>query len=382
MGLIGADGGQRRRRVLAEQMKSTASAPADREAAPEADAPRTTYAEQTFAAQPSLTSFVALRYSTIALWFVAASLVVVALETAYVHLADLQVIAPAKSLAAFDLAAPGSLKDWYCSLLLALACAGSLAIYSFRRHKVDDYSGRYLVWLWAALGWLVLSADATAGFHRAIGPIAAHLTGMSNEAGGAWWWLAPAAILYGALGLRLALDLRGCRLALAALVLAFGCWGVVLAARLGGVPLDDGRLAVVVQTSAVMAAQVLLLTALALYARYVVLDAHGAVRPRATKPKRAKQPRKKATTALPEAAAAEAPAKPQRVARIDPPHAHPPQPVVSSATEPAPRPAETVAADWDVEDDGAPRRKLSKAERRRQRKEARTRAEGPVGDLP
>ncbi len=389
MALFGADGGQRRRRVLTEQLRTTSAtaeraADSDEVAGSTAHAP--SYAEETLAGQPSLLSFVAQRYTTLALWLLLAALVVVGLETAYVHLADLRQIAAAEQLAALDLAMPGNLGSWYSSLLLALAAAGSLTIYSVRRHKVDDYSGRYRIWLWAAAAWLVLSADATAQFHRILPPLGAHLTRVEGWAGGEWWWLGPAVVLYGALGLRLLIELRHCRLATAALVLAFGCWACAIVARLGGLPVLAGELATVVRSATTMAGHVLLLTALGLYARHVVLDARGELPLRPAKPKREKNPRRRKAQPDAEEEPAE-PAeskKPAKLARTktEPAHKSPPAPAGRSDLDEPPAPRRRAKpetawtdggdeeADWE-DDSSAGSRKLTKAERRRLRKQAR-----------
>jgi len=43
------------------------------------------------------------------------------------------------------------------STLLLIASLMSILIYSLRRHRVDDYHGRYRLWIWAALACLVAS---------------------------------------------------------------------------------------------------------------------------------------------------------------------------------------------------------------------------------
>lgn len=406
MAIFGTDGGQRRRRVLTEQLMTTAAEPARSNEtsvpASGSESRPARYADETFASQPTLISFIATRYATVAFWLLAASLGVVALQLGHVYLPDLEArIGSQPQLAALDLTARGNLGDWYSSLLLALATAGSLAIYSVRRHKTDDYSGRYRIWLWAAGAWLLLSADTTAQFHLAIPPLARLLTGVTGWAGGAWWWFAPAVICYGALGLRLALEVKPCRLAVVTLGMVYGCWLLALVASLGGLAIESAHIASVVQTSATMAGHVLLLTSLALYARFVVLDARGEITVPEPKPKREKKPRRtkakapaepeSTETELAEAESTDAepaakvtkPAKARRKKRVDPPHTAPSEPVAAYEEAETPTPASEPAAaahveqdeaehdetDWD--DDPSQNRKLTKAQRRRLRKQAR-----------
>src|SRR5204863_398638 len=79
-------------------------------------------------------------------------------EALHVHVARLQLKAGAAHLAALDVAARGSLAAWYASVLLLAATGWSFIVFAIRAHRVDDYRGRYRVWLWttAALAWLSL----------------------------------------------------------------------------------------------------------------------------------------------------------------------------------------------------------------------------------
>jgi hypothetical protein len=172
------------------------------------------------------------------------------------------------------------------------------------------------------------------------------------------------------------MEVRSCRPACATLVLAFGGWIFALVARLGGLPIEGAALLMVVRSSAGLAGHVLLLLALGLYARHIVLDARGQLPRHEPKPKREKKPRRERKAAAVEPAQsrsgtrqssgrdANAPgslatsATEKRRVKIDPPHAGPPQP-------------KTVA--WTDGSDDAPQQKLSKAERRRLRKQARQR---------
>ena len=53
----------------------------------------------------------------------------------------------------------GSLSNWFSSLLMLITGMASLQIYGMRRHRCDDYSGSYRIWLWMALLFMLASAN-------------------------------------------------------------------------------------------------------------------------------------------------------------------------------------------------------------------------------
>ena len=69
-------------------------------------------------------------------------------------------------VAAFDLGGKGSLAAWFSSLMLLAASLVAVLVYTVRRHRMDDYRGRYRVWLWAALCWFLMATDAAASLHE------------------------------------------------------------------------------------------------------------------------------------------------------------------------------------------------------------------------
>ena len=42
----------------------------------------------------------------------------------------------------------------------------AVLIYTLRRHRLDDYGGRYRLWLWAAACWFVMSMDEACTLHE------------------------------------------------------------------------------------------------------------------------------------------------------------------------------------------------------------------------
>lgn len=305
-----------------------------------------------------------------------------------------------ENLAALDLSARGSLADWFSSVILGLAAAASAFIYLLRRHKIDDYRGRYRFWLWSAAVLLIGSIDAATGVHRIACGLLVHASGWPEDAGGAWWTVILAGSLFGSLALRGAFEIRHSRGAAASLLVAGAFYFLAGAVSTGMVPLY-GRLDVVVSQSALMLAHLTTLYCVLLFARYVLLDAQGKLPAR---PDRAKKPRRRrAGRAGEEASSGGAPAtaaapgnrKKGRKLRADAAHntddgpVEPAEKSNESPSRPLSRqapgreaedaagknslsPSPRVSVDLDDEIADEPRnRKLSKAERRRLRKEQR-----------
>jgi hypothetical protein len=206
--------------------------------------------------------------------------------------------------------------------------------------------------------------------------VAASLSGMRGWLGGAIWWLAPAAVVVGGMGLRLAIELRRCIFATVLIVLALGCWGTAAAAHFGLLPITAGQETIMIAAGTLMAGHALLLISLFVYARYVVLEAGGKITPRAAKPKREKKPKAKSSDeASDKDAAEESAVKKSKNLRVDQPHA--PKLSASTSSSRAPLQTSTKASssqwtdgseedDYDEDDEN---RKLSKADRKRLRRQ-------------
>lgn len=275
--------GERRRRVLTEQLITTPSAAASDSALPETAAagrPGRSYAKGALGNQPALVDIMPSRYRTIFLWVVLAASAAAGLHALYYYAPRWTGTITARGWQALDLGARSSLAAWFGSLLLGLCAVGSLAIYSVRRHKADDYRGRYRVWLWAAAALLLLSSDVVAGLHGLLQDLMVPLAAKAGVGNGPLWGLAVAGLVLGAIGIRIGFELRPCRLALATFCLAIGCFSVKVAAAFGWLPLEDGASGVLQSSGLQLGGIVLLLTSLLLFARHVLLDARGEIAPR------------------------------------------------------------------------------------------------------
>ncbi len=236
-----------------------------------------------------------------------------------------------------------------------------MLVYTVRRHRTDDYQGRYRVWLWAAGCWFLLATDQAASLREGFRELMIGWTGTPVFGDGTFWWVAIYVLLFGAIGSRLLLDMRPSRLSIGALAAALVAYGLALASHLGWTPMGTAAGEVMFRTGSEMAGHLMLLAAMGLNARYVILDAQGLV-PHPEPRKAAKPEEDEAKDTQKEAVKAISPAG-NRWRAIDPPHAAPqpayqrpaPQPAAAPAAKPAPTPALNPSP---------VNRKLTKAERK------------------
>jgi hypothetical protein len=379
MAFANGAGGDRRRRVLNEQVmgRSEAVAGPSGSAGARAEGPR--YAPEALKPAAPLVGLLPRSWSVIALVGFAGLAAVAGVLALHLHLPDLQALVSDAHLATFDLNSPASLASSLMAFSLLLAAVFSVAIYSVRRHRVDDYRARYRVWVWSALTCFVASLCAASGLHRPIADLVPQLLaplGLGEAA--AWWFAAPLAWL-GYVGVRWVRDVIESRVAAVLLVAASASW---IASNLIGTPWLPVALshAALLSHGLVLAGAVLLLMALAVYGRYVVRDAAGEI---AQRPAKAKRPRKEKKS-KPAAAKSEKPSKKDNEdaqtgtrstgRRKNTAPQPDPTPVVKrndlDVEEVAEESDEKSYEEWweETESGGRPKRKLTKAERKRMRK--------------
>ncbi len=180
-----------------------------------------------------------------------------------------------QGVAAFDLDGEGSLAVWFSSTTLLAASLVSLIVYSVRRYRTDDYQGRYRIWLWAAMCWLLMSIDETASLHEGFKEMMVLVTGARILGDGSIWWVVPYFFLLGAVGSRLLVDMWECRLSSATLLTSAGCFALAVVAQMQWIMPDSGLRGVMLEEGAEMLGAWLLLLSVGLFARYVILDAEG-----------------------------------------------------------------------------------------------------------
>jgi hypothetical protein len=308
---------------------------------------------------------------------------------------------------AVDLAAPGSVADWFSSCLLLAAAGLGVLTYLIRRHRADDYRGRYRMWYWVVPLLVLASLEQVADLQTSLRTTLLVLAGIPDYADATLIWSGIVAVITTAVAVRLALEMRACRLAVVSLIVALACYAARQAAELNWILEVPDVFRVMATAGLGLIGNVHLFLALCLYSRHVYRDARGEVAPKARKsspPARARRQQRSesatgrlSTAATPASAAAASSLKDAKI-RVDQPHTTTATTTTTTTTaaaakqdrprgpaEPSPTPAApkhsglsaVVAAraatgptdDAELEDDdGTADSKLSKAERRRLRK--------------
>jgi hypothetical protein len=312
--------------------------------------------------QPRLTDLIPTRLPVLAVLVLAGLTAIVGLEALYAWMPQLAAMTTDGRVAAFDLDGEGSLAVWFSSMTLAAAGLVAIVVYRVRRHRSDDYHGRYRIWLWAAMCWFLLSLDETASLHEGFKELMACVTGTRLLGDGSMWWVIAYGFLLGGVGIRLLVDMRECAASTAALVSVALCYALAVTAQLGWILPESGAKGVMLEEGAEMLGNLLLLFSMVLHARHVIFDAEGLL------PERQPRRPRSLPLAFRDDEPGEAELEEKRLDAFDhpvvvhPPHGvpRPAAAVVKTGSERAPeRPVLTAATP-----EASVSRKLTKAERK------------------
>lgn len=400
---------ERRRRVLMEEVKESAGGEEPREVAggPSGAAPAARYGEGARdERQPRITMLLPRRKLTLFVLVLLGACALAGIELLYGTVLTRAPIEQRELFRAFDLERPDSLAGWFTSALLLLAAQISLVIYSVRRYRVDDYRGRYRVWIAAAVVLALASLEAVAGLRHGVFDWLHGWAGQDVPGGVRVWQVAGGGTLGIAAFMRLLFEMRSSRGAVFVLILAAasycGASGLAMTDVLASGPLD-----VMARHGLLLGGHLLLVLSLLTYGRCVYLEAQG-LRPVRTKKPRARKAKAtkaakadsdkparktKSRTAAESAEPAEKEKAPTSTAasskadeseksntrraggqqiRFDASHGSGASGQVTSKAKATLRvPAPAVADELEMDDDGRPQRKLSKAERKRLRQAKR-----------
>ena len=227
--------------------------------------------------QARITDLIPQKYAKILLLFLAGAVIVAGLEALYAWMPELAAHTTDGRIAAFDLDGEGSLAACFSSATLALAGLASLVVYSIRKHKADDYHGRYRVWLWGALCWFVMAIDESGSLHEGFKEAMTRLTGHRVFGDGSVWWVAGYGLILGGIGVRLMMDMRASRSALAAFVTAGLCYVAAVVTQIEMLLPESGARGVMLEEGLEMAGNLFLVLSMVLYARHVIRDAQGLI---------------------------------------------------------------------------------------------------------
>lgn len=332
---------QRRRRVLRDETVATPdegleAAPSRTRRSAAGSAASRGYSEAAHRErQPRVVDFLPTRLWTVWVLTLAGLVCVAMLAASHLHLPELRQLAGRGNLAAIDLAAPNSIGAWFSSLVFTLAAGWSLLIYSLRRHKVDDYRGRYRVWLPAAAALLLLSVDATTGLHRAVAGTIVRLSGVTTFGDGPIWPVTMYGFLLGTLGLRLAIEMRRSRPSVAAFCVAAACYGLSVPLSLGAWLPAEAVFGTLARSLLLLLGHLGIAASVGLYARHVYLDSQGRLTQRKAKGK--KQKKTKSESSEEDDAEDKKPATTSangKTRRIDGAHSEPPAPKTAQSGTP------------------------------------------------
>ncbi|QDU97059.1 hypothetical protein [Lignipirellula cremea] len=390
----------RRRRVFQEDASESRAAQSEEETSAEAT-PSKSYPDEALPErQARVTDLLPVSVWSFVAGITLLALGVASVELLYVFFDRWQEQIGAENLRAFDLNSPANIGGWFSSITFFLASCASVLIFSLRRHRHDDYRGRYRVWLSAAVVFLVASIDTAAGLRRTIGGLVLHFSGAAVAENTSTWTLLACALIALGVTLRLVGEIYRSRAAMCGLALMITAYSVSAGVTLGAAPklglVMTGQASLITSSAAAMTGHIAALLTVLLYGRYVMLDAQGKVPARPVQKKVRRKRRKDSaeteneeTTVRIDAAhskrksTADSKADPgERKIRVDGPQtktapANATEKTAGKATYSATISADQLDALDNNEDDDDSEgetggKKLSKAERRRARKERRS----------
>jgi hypothetical protein len=222
-----------------------------------------------------LVTYVPQRTYSLVLWFLLGLVPVLGLLAADVQLETIRRVVGAKGARPFDLQADGNLVTWFSSLAYGLATLIMLGIYTVRRHRRDDYRGRFTVWRWAIAAALIISVDATAGLHETWRGLCQAATNRPLVASESIWWVGVWFTIFGAAIVRLMLEMSGSRAAVTWMSVASVCYLWTGLVELRWAPITNSYGADVSQVAGLMLGHHFMLFSFVTYARHVVLEAMG-----------------------------------------------------------------------------------------------------------
>lgn len=230
---------------------------------------------------PQVTDYVPRRYRIMGSILAGGVILGVMGETIAHHVDSLSAVFGTSAAQLTDILS-NRLIGWTSAMALIVAAAYARIIYLLKRHRLDDLRGRYRVWRTGSLLAVVLSACYVTGAHSLFGSALSHLTGWNNTAA---WWLVPSGIVGAWVLGRLIFDAAECRTALAMFVLATLSFATAAACSVGWSIVDAPLWADSLVRSLPLAGCLAILAGTLLTARYVVLDVQGLIEHAPVQPK-------------------------------------------------------------------------------------------------
>lgn len=265
---------ERRRRVLVDEVSHAGNPNQLAEKSNSTRAPR--YADAARSDnQLRITDLIPQRGWTLCGLFALGVAMIGAIEFLYLQLPHWSGVIGHNSLTAIDLTSSSNLGTWFGAFLLAITSVLSLIIFSIRRHRSDDYRGRYNMWVWASGASCLASVDAVTGVRHILAGLLFHVTSVAPLNDIATWWMLVWGLLCAVLSIRIGKDVVASRLATLSLVVAICSYLAAVLIRLNVVVPSGVVATVLFQTGFLLSGHLLLTFSWCLYARYVYLEAEG-----------------------------------------------------------------------------------------------------------
>lgn len=311
--------------------------------------------------QPRLADLLPAKWWSVGLTAGAGAVVATSVLIGFAYRASLAGFLGEEALRPLDLTIRGNLADWLASWTLLTAALVAGIVYSLRRHRTDDYRGRYRAWLWITAALFLGAMDAACGFHQSLSGGVVALTGITVCGQGAFWWLLVEGLILLAVSVAMLREYLRCRTSLATLSLTLLAYAGLAAATVYRLDVIGSTTAWLVQESFRLFSHLLLTLSVLLYARHVLRDVQGMgkavrrkrkskadaaeeeesrvpaphFRPKADAPKpEAAKPKASGSTSSSTTVAAKAPTPPPAPVKSEPPRTQN-APVTSKPTSPA-----------------------------------------------
>jgi hypothetical protein len=262
-------------------------------------------------------------------------------------------------------------------LLLVAAAFQGAQIYRLRRHKTDDYRGRYRVWAWIPLVLFSMGVCVATGLHSDIALLSAQWIDPTGATVHADMWPIGACVLWSLVALRLGFEIRDNRSSLTLLALTSLCYFAAAAGPLVQVQPSSHLILVMATTAIINVGHLSLFLMVAVFGRHVYMDSQGLLQRQTGRRKKVRSSKKSTETST----KAKSSSRTKKQTTSKPAEAAP------KPAKAAPKPSDTVkdnvismdaartakksrtASDEALEEmDDSGSSTLSKSERRRQRK--------------
>ena len=260
--------------------------------------------------------------------------------------------------ACIDLRAAVSLAGWLGQMALVMATAVALVVRFMRRHRRDDYRGRYRAWGWLAGLFMITALAGQIPLGGLFGAVVADASGIVLGPGGIGWWVIASGVMLAAVSLWAVLPLHERTGTAIWLGLCLSAWAASAACTW----LGEGREVLTVAGRATwVIGNTLAAIAMLVAARSVIREVRGESGAAVAAGSTAKKPQPQVR----QSAADEEESEPAARRRMDR------QPIALARTEETSADEETAFVDGSDPESETDLRHLSKSERKRLKKLAR-----------